>query len=476
MQVVYSPTSPLLKDLQMEYSNKTVKFAGIEVPPDLKKRNFFFLYFNTLIIGIILAMPNIVQPAFLHEIIKVSDDIFGFTNGFMQSTSQIATLAFVGVVGVLSDKVGRKILVLIGFGIIVISFYLLGMAVEISSFLNIQPEAASKICAYLSFAPHRAADFVDFAPDLIVAYFLRFFLGVGMILCYPQFITMVADYTYSKDRGKGMAANGIMMGLAAILVFSIIAPIGREMGVEFLFVLSSIIALLGIVFTWCFLRDRLPENKKENKKNIKEIIGAVKKSTALKVSYLGTLIGRADGAIMTTYIIVWAVHEGQKVGMTSGEATQKGAIPLIIMSVLALASFPLVGILLDKWGRIQTLILTFFVGGIGFLLVAISPSPFSGFIFVALVLVAFGLTGSVAATTIASDVAPKKIVGSILGGLNTMQPIGFIFFYQACGYIFDLKGAVGAFAIKGIANIILVVYFLFVKKDILEEIKTRPKT
>ncbi len=455
---------------------KPVKFAGIEVPPDLKRRNFFFLYLNALVIGMVMVMPTLIQPMYLKEIIKVSDDIFGLTNGFMQNISQVATLAFVGIVGIISDKIGRKILAFIGFGIIIVFFYLFGMSVEISSFLNIPEGITSKICAYLSFAPSRAADFAGFAPDLIVAYILRFFLGVGMILCYPQFITMVADYTYEKDRGKGMAMNGIMMGLASILIFSVIAPIGRDKGVEFLFGLASVMAILGLIFTWLFLKDRMPEKKKEEKKSIKEILAVVRKSTTLKASYLCSLVGRADIGIMSTYILVWAVHEGTKIGMTPGEATQKGAIPLIILSVFAIIAFPFVGIMLDRWGRIQTVILTFFSGGVGILLVAVSPSPFSWFTSAALVLVAIGMAGAIAGTnTLATDAAPKDIVGSILGGLNTMQPIGLIFFYQACGYLFDIKGAAWAFAIKGAANIILVVWLLMVKKDIIGEIKTVPE-
>ena len=48
------------------------KFAGIEVPPDLTQGNFFFLYFNTLLVGLLMVIPAILQPAFLKDIIRVS--------------------------------------------------------------------------------------------------------------------------------------------------------------------------------------------------------------------------------------------------------------------------------------------------------------------------------------------------------------------------------------------------------------------
>jgi len=100
---------------QKDVKQPVKKFAGIEVPPDLTKKNFFFLYFNTLLIGLLMVIPAILQPAFLKDVIKVSMDFFGSINGLLQNMSQIATLLFVGYVGILSDRTGRKILAIIGF-------------------------------------------------------------------------------------------------------------------------------------------------------------------------------------------------------------------------------------------------------------------------------------------------------------------------------------------------------------------------
>ena len=255
------------------------------MPPDLTKANFFFLYLNTLFIGMLMVMPAIIQPAFLTDIIKVSTDFVGSINGFLQNMSQIATLVFVGIIGVLSDKVGRKILAVIGFVSLAIFFYLMGMSNEIAAALHIPAGISASICAAVSFAPAKAAEFTGFAPGLFVTYIIRLIIGIGMVLCYPQFITMVADYTYDKDRGKGMAMNGIMMGLASIIVFAALAPIGRKSGVSGLFLISSIIALLGFIFTLIYLKDRIPETKAE-KKGVKEIFQVVNKSLALKASYL----------------------------------------------------------------------------------------------------------------------------------------------------------------------------------------------
>lgn len=445
-------------------TNQNVKkFAGIEVPPDLSKTNFFFLFFNTLLIGVFMSIPAILQPAFLKDIIKVSPDFFGSINGLLQNMSQIATLAFVGLVGIMSDKVGRKILAFLAFVVLAIFFYLYGISNEIASLFNIPAGLASKICAMLSFVPTKSSEFMDFAPGLFIAYIIRFIIGIGLVLGYPQFITMVADYTYEKDRGKGMALNGLVMGLAALLIFSVFAPIQKKTGVESLFYISTAIALFAAVCTWVFLKDRLPETKKE-KKGLKEIIAIVNKSLPLKTSYMCSLITRADIVVLATFLVSWAVKVGDTYGLTSEAATQKGVLPLIVMSICSFISFPVAGILIDKWGRIPTIILSVIFAGVGLIVIAACPNPFSWAVFVGAVLCSFGMAGAMAgANTLASDASPKGLLGTILGGLNTMQPIGILFFLALGGYLFDVFSPGWAFAIKGIANLILGIWIFVIK-------------
>jgi len=451
---------------------KISKFAGIEVPPDLTKTNFFFLYLNTLIMGMLMVMPAIVQPAFLQDVVRVSPEYFGFINGFLQNMSQIATLAFVGIVGALSDKTGRKILAIIGFIVVGVFYYLFGQSVEIAAALNVSPDFAARICALLNFAPSRAAEFTAFAPGLFVGYILRLILGIGMILVYPQFITMVADYTTTeKDRAKGMAFNGMMMGLASIIIFAAVAPIGKKTGVSGLFVFAAVMAFFGMIGTLFFLKERLPETQQADKKSFREVCGVVIKSPSIKASCLCSLISRADIAVMATFIIAWSVLQADRLGITSEAATKKGAVPMIIMSVVTFIAFPIIAIMLNKLGRLTTIILTLLCGGIGFLLIALASGPFSGIVYFAVIPIGFCISGSIAgANTLATDVSPKALVGAILGWLNTAQPIGMLFFLQAGGYLFDTYGPGWAFGLKGGADLLLALWLLIVSKGIKKEI------
>jgi MFS family permease len=158
--------------------------------------------------------------------------------------------------------------------------------------------------------------------------------------------------------------------------------------------------------------------------------------------------------------------------MTAEAATRAGSKPMIAMSVAAFIAFPLVGVMLDRWGRIQTVILTLLMGGIGLLLLGASSDPFSAMALVAVVLVGVGVSGAIAgANTLATDASPRQLVGSVLGGLNTMQPIGIIFFQQLGGYLFDVLGPGWVFGVKGTADIILAMGLFAARKSIITELQ-----
>lgn len=246
------------------------RFAGIELAPDLRRSNFFFLYLNTLLIGILLVIPGIMQPAFLKDIIKVSGDFFGSINGAMQSIGQVAMLLFIGMIGVLSDKTGRKPFVIVGFSVLTVFYLLFLYSNSIASLLHIPAGFSATLCAALSFSSAQDA-FLLFSPGLLTAYLIRFIIGFGLVLAFPQFKTMVADYTDEKDRGKGMAMNGLMIGLGSLLVFTVFTSLSKRGGIEMLFYTSALIGAVGMVMTLSGLRERLPEQK-EQKRGVKELM------------------------------------------------------------------------------------------------------------------------------------------------------------------------------------------------------------
>jgi len=78
------------------------------------------------------------------------------------------------------------------------------------------------------------------------------------------------------------------------------------------------------------------------------------------------------------------------------------------------------------------------------------------------------LGNTVAGLTLTSDVSPKKYLGSVLGGLNTMMPLGLVF-VQLGGFLLDEFGYWAPFLMKGLMDFVCVGYILIFRKSIMQE-------
>jgi len=50
------------------------EFAVLEIPPQLTKNNFTFLYLNTFLASMLMSVLGLLHPAFLKDIIKINQD------------------------------------------------------------------------------------------------------------------------------------------------------------------------------------------------------------------------------------------------------------------------------------------------------------------------------------------------------------------------------------------------------------------
>src|SRR5690606_18942375 len=188
----------------------------------------YILMFNMFIAmsGIGLIIP--IMPAYL--------DTFGVAGqvlGTLIATFAFAQFLFSPISGQLSDKYGRKKLII--FGLIVFGLSQLAFGL---------------------------------ASELWILYVARFFSGLGAAFLIPPMMAFVADITTYEERGKGMGWLGASMSLG----FMIGPGFGgflAEVSLQFPFYIAALVAILAAFMSYIALPDVPPtvqqmENKKEN--------------------------------------------------------------------------------------------------------------------------------------------------------------------------------------------------------------------
>jgi DHA1 family multidrug resistance protein-like MFS transporter len=190
----------------------------------------YVLMFNMFIAmtGIGLIIP--IMPAYL--------DTFGVAGqvlGFLIAMFAFSQFLFSPLAGDLSDKFGRKYLIIIGLVIFGLSQLMFGLASE-----------------------------------LWVLFLARFFSGVGSAFLVPPMMAFVADITTVEERGKGMGLLGASMSLG-FMIGPAIGGFLAEVSLQFPFFVATAAALVSATISIFVLPNTKPpivqpgmERKREN--------------------------------------------------------------------------------------------------------------------------------------------------------------------------------------------------------------------
>jgi len=430
----------------LNQSTATSKFMGIEVTSGVTKGNFYFLFLISFVCQWVMTTLILIRPAFFKEVIGIPDAQAGVINATLINVALAGGLLFTILVGALSDRFGRKPLLLIGFSSISLMYIVYGHTKGIANAMGLE----------------------TLLSVLILLGLITFIFAVMLLFTWPQIITISADYTIPKTRGRIMAIQGMMMGFSAIIMFGVFGQFPKYIGIMSMFYLGTFFALLCLLLTRIGLVEKMPERKAKRKtwEDIKQLFKEVSKSIELKVGYLNILSGRADIGIISSFIIIWMVTVCQEYGYTPAQATGRGAIALAIMSICMQPQMPVLGILVDKWGRIPTMIVTLVVGGVGLCLLGLVENPFSKLLWLIIIFCGTAFAGGLGAQAMVADSAPRHLVGTALGGLNTAMVVGGILFTQLGGFLFDKVGYGMPFMVKGIANLAVAAWVFSVRKRI----------
>ncbi|UCE92398.1 MAG: MFS transporter [Methanobacteriota archaeon] len=352
--------------------------------------------------------------------------------GLMFSAFVLTRAALSTYFGDLSDRVGRKRLILVGSSLYVVFAILF--------------------------------TFPDTWYGLVL---VRGFQGVASAMVWPVSEALVIDSTPSKQRGAAMgkivmssnlgfvigpfAGGGLVMFAKELLNFS-------EMdSYRFPFYFTALLALAGTILVWLYVTDaRTPETKKA-KLSLRKIFrpdGAKPESVRnLNVLYLNAMMEgfsfSSIGPLMALFLLWRFELGGEHISLLVG----------IAMGLGALVAFPS-GRLSDKVGRKKL----FVVGGsFAFVATILIPTTWS----LVLVVLFLGLrsmafqVASPALRALQADIVPEDVRGRLIGVLESMSALGAVIGAPIGGIIFDhfygadiglpgaLDGTLVPFAISG---------------------------
>lgn len=335
--------------------------------------------------------------------------------GLLMAVYSVMQLIFSPMWGKISDRIGRKPVMILGISGLALSFFLMA-----------------------------------FASKLWILFAARIIGGLLSSANMPTVMAYVADITTEEDRGKGMGIIGSSVGLGFILGPAI-GGIFSKQSLSTPFLIAGISSFITIFLILFILKETLPE-KKENHKSEKVAFTQLFKQPLAILFILQLFVTMSLAGLETTF----AYFAAQKAGLTSVDI---GYIFMIMGIAGAIVQGGLIGPLTKKFGEGFVIQIGSIVSAIGFALILLVDS----FLKAAIFLTIFALGNGVIRPCLSALLTKKSTIGhgSTTGLLSSFDSLGRIIGPPLSGWLFSIT--IGLPYISGIvlSIVALLLYHIY---------------
>jgi len=368
-----------------------------------------FLVMFLVMVGFGIIIP--VMPFYAEEIGASPTQL-----GLLMAVYSLMQLLFAPMWGRVSDRIGRKPVIMIGIIGLSLSFFLMALSTEL----------------WMLFAA-------------------RIIGGLLSSANMPTVMAYVADITSEEDRGKGMGIIGASVGLGFIFGPAI-GGIFSQSSLNMPFYLAGATSLITFLLVTFVLKESLSieernSQAKERTSLLKAFNGPVSVLFVLQLFVSLSLSG-----LEATF----AYFAAEKAGLGS---VQLGYIFMIMGLAGAIVQGGLVGRMTKKLGEGAVIQLGILISAVGFALILL----IKGFGTAALFLTIFGVGNGLIRPSVSSLLTKKSTAGhgSTTGLLSSFDSLGRIIGPPLGGWLFSI--AIGMPYISGIilSGIALVLYQIY---------------
>lgn len=353
----------------------------------------FLLMLNLFIALLGQGMVIPILPDYLKQF-----NAAGTAAGYLVAAFGAAQFVFSPIGGSLSDKHGRKIMILSGLFFTVISDFIFAIS-----------------------------------HTLMLLYIARIIGGIGVGIMVPSVLAYVADITTKETRAKGMGYLSAAMNLGIVLgpgIGGIIAQYGIRMPYFFASGLSFVSTLLTFILPETLSLQKRNAAKKSEKQEsiINQLVQSVRKSY---FRYLLIIFVMTLGLI--SFETVYSLYVENRYGFTSGDIS--------ILITLGAA----IGIVTQMWliekaikcfGEHNLIKFSLLMSAIGLLLMIVKVN-FIYLLIVSSIFFAFNSFLRPTVTTLLSNEAGSDEQGFVSGLNTTYTSMGNIVGPIMAGYLFD---------------------------------------
>lgn len=419
----------------------TTKLGRVRLGPGVKRSHMVTFYASAFFTIMLFTFLPQVQTYLLTEHLGIPEAETGVVSGDLAFWAEVIIIISIGVLGTLSDKIGRKPVFVLGFVLIAIGLFLYPSATTVGQLLG-----------------------------------FRLVFALGSAAATAMLATVVADYAVDADRGRASGMQGVMNGLGAmvtVLLLVRLPQIFQNMGMDPIeagraaYYVAAGLAVIAAAWLWFGLQGRT-ERQKQQRKSFGQIAREgldAARDPGIGLAYAAAFNSRGDLAVVGTFLLLWIANHGTtELGMSRAEAVAAAGGFVAIAQGFALLGAPFFGIMADRINRVTAVMIAATFSAIGYLSTFFITDPFGPAMIVSLIFIGLGeISGVISSGVLIAQQSPREVRGSVIGFFSFCGAIGILVATKIGGSLFDGWREAGPFVLFGMFSVVVIIWGFIVR-------------
>ena len=414
---------------------------ALELAPGIKWGNVNTKFFCAFVTVTVLAGASILQNYLLTEHLGLPRSGQGTIAGDISMWTEVTAILLFVPFGVLTDRIGRQPVYIIGILFIGVGY------------------------ALAPFATHWL--------ELLAA---RLVFAVGMAAAAGALATLSNDYPAENSRGKMIAYTSMFNISGTIFVGVVIMAIPLFMAERFgfdaiaggkaMYLFTASLCLIAALAAGLGLAPGTPVKKRDRSGAMTLFISGLKygKNPRIALAYASAFAARSDLVIKGMFLALWAIHDGGRRGMSPAASMAQYGIILAIMQAVSMSVAPPAGWFIDRVNRVTATIVALIFATVGYLSMGLVTSPLDFEMLPYFIIIALGSSFMLKTSlTLIGQEAPVKARGSVIAASSMWGAIGILIFTAGGGRLYDAYGPSAPFIAAGIYQAFLLVVAIWIR-------------
>ncbi|MGI9341340.1 MAG: MFS transporter [Gammaproteobacteria bacterium] len=415
----------------MQPDRAGIKFGPFWLTPGVSRLNACTYFVSSFTFVTLVTFLNFVQPYILEEILNVPVENQGAVTGYLNFIHEGTALIIMGLVGAISDRTGRRPLIIVGFLIWAIGFVVFPLA-----------------------------------GSLAELYLYRLIFAIGVATASVMVIATMQDYPQEVSRGKWGGFNAFMTSFAILTVtlglarlpgiFTAAGHSPEAAGRYTFWVGAGVAVVAAMIFRVGFFSGRIAADtaKQSPFAGLRAGIVAARTRPPLALSYASAFAARGDLVVIGAFYSLWFRVAGAEQGIDSAEALKLAGITMSALLAANVLWAPIFGMILDRINRVTGMCIAMTLAAVGYFVLGSVADPYDMPVMAAatFVLGIGEISAIVAGNALLGQEAPARIRGASVGVFGLVGTFGILFATVVGGQVFDRFGPGAPFTMMAAVN------------------------